>query len=451
MKFLFPILCVFFTCSQLFAEAPKVLDSRYSLELIATNPEIVTPVGMCIDDKGTLLIIESHTHHPKGKQPFPHDRIRSLKDTNGDGKPDKWGTFYEGSKLTMSIRKGKDGWIYIATRARIFRIKDTDNDGKADKEEKIANLDTEATYPHNGLCGLLFDKNGKLYFGIGENFAKPYKLIGKNNTLLGGGEGGNVYRCDADGSNIEFFATGVWNPFALCFDTQDRLFCVDNDPDSAPPCRLLEIKETADYGFQMRYGRSGIHPLQAWKGEIPGTMGMLYGTGEAPCDVFPFNGQLLVTSWGHNRIESYTYETSGTSLKAKMKIIVQGDNMFRPVDFAEDKDGNLYFTDWVDRSYPVHGKGKVWKLTYKAGNNEPKFPALSQKEKEIRDITSGKKDSLSSLTEKDVNVMQASIASLAKKSDLNSLSLDAKSDLQRFAVLSARKWRIFANLDGKEN
>ena len=405
---------------------------------------------MCIDDHGTLLIIESHTHHPKGKQPFPHDRIRSLKDSNGDGKPDKWGTFYEGSKLTMSIRKGKDGWIYIATRARIFRIKDTDNDGKADKEEKIANLETEANYPHNGLCGILFDKKGKMYFGIGENFAKPYKLVGKNNTLLGGGEGGNVYRCDADGSNMEFFATGVWNPFALCFDTQDRLFCVDNDPDSAPPCRLLEIKQTADYGFQMRYGRSGIHPLQAWKGEIPGTMGMLYGTGEAPCDVFPFHGQLLVTSWGHNRIESYTYETSGNSLKAKLNIIVQGDNMFRPVDFAEDKDGNLYFTDWVDRSYPVHGKGKVWKLTYKPGNNEPTFPALSQAEHNIRDIVSGKKDALTALSEKDINITQAAIANLAKKADIDSLSLDGKTDLQRFAILSARKWRIFANLDSKD-
>ena len=439
---------LFFTSA--FAEAPKVLDSRYSLELIAENPDIVTPIGMCIDEKGTLLIIESHTHHPKGKQPFPHDRIRSLVDKNGDGKPETWGTFYEGSKQTMSIRKGLDGWIYVATRARIFRIKDSNNDGKADKEEKIADLITEATYPHNGLCGLLFDNKGKLYFGIGENFAKPYEIVGKNNKLLGGGEGGNVYRCDIDGSNLEFFATGVWNPFALCFDSQDRLFCVDNDPDSAPPCRLLEIKETADYGFQMRYGRSGTHPLQAWKGEIPGTMGMLYGTGEAPCDVFPFNGQLLVTSWGHNRIESYTYETAGNSLKAKMKIIVQGDNMFRPVDFAEDKDGNLYFTDWVNRSYPVHGQGKIWKLTYKAGNNEPSFPALSAAEKKLRDVHSGKADALAELKTNDINVMQAAIARLSKDSKISEMSLEGKSDYQKFAILSARKWRIFANLDSKD-
>ena len=450
MKFIILFINVIFTFSQLINAEPKVLDSRYTLELVGANPDIVTPVGMCIDETGTLLIIESHTHHPKGKQPFPHDRIRSLKDTDGDGKPETWGTFFEGSKMTMSIRKGKNGWIYVATRAKIFRIKDSNNDGKADLEENLIDLDTEATYPHNGLCGLLFDKEGKLYFGIGENFAKDYKLVGKNNTLLGGGEGGNVYRCNADGSELEFVATGVWNPFAMCFDPQGRLFCVDNDPDSAPPCRLLEIKETADYGFQMRYGRSGTHPLQAWKGEIPGTMGMLYGTGEAPCDVYPFHGQLLVSSWGHNRIESYTYESSGTSLKAKMKIIVQGDNMFRPVDFAEDKNGNLYFTDWVDRSYPVHGKGKVWKLSYKPGKNEPVFPQLSNQEKEIREIAQGKKNAFDSVNLKDANTMQAAIAQLAKRNDLSSISLKDKSDLQRFAVLSARKWRIFANLDDKD-
>ena len=439
-----------FLAGSLQADSPKVLDSRYSLELISENPNIVTPIGMCIDDNGTLLIIESHTHHPKGKQPFPHDRIRSLVDADGDGKPEKWGTFYEGSKLTMSIRKGPDGWIYIATRARIFRIKDTDNDGKADKEEKIADLDTEANYPHNGLCGLLFDGKGKLYFGIGENFAKPYKLIGKNNTLLGGGEGGNVYRCDEDGSNLEFYATGIWNPFALCFDTAGRLFCVDNDPDSSPPCRLLEIKNTADFGFQMRYGRAGTNPLQCWKGEIPGTTGMLYGTGEAPCDVFPFHGQLLVTSWGHNRIESYTYTNDGSSVKMKQSIVVQGDNMFRPVDFAQDKNGNLYFTDWVNRSYPVHGTGKIWKLTYKPGKNEVKFPPLSKEESENNMISLGKADGLQKLGSADEHALQSVIAGLALKKVPFSL-LEGKNNQQKFAILSAMKWRIFANLDGKED
>ena len=45
------------------AQDPKVLDSRYKLELIGKNPDIVTPIGICVDEKDRLLIIESQ-HSP---------------------------------------------------------------------------------------------------------------------------------------------------------------------------------------------------------------------------------------------------------------------------------------------------------------------------------------------------------------------------------------------------
>ena len=76
------------------AAEPRVLDERMTLQLVAQEPDIVTPIGMTFDQKGRLLVIESHTHFPKEDYPGPkHDRIRILEDTDGDGKADKFRSF----------------------------------------------------------------------------------------------------------------------------------------------------------------------------------------------------------------------------------------------------------------------------------------------------------------------------------------------------------------------
>ena len=51
---------------------PRVIDDRYKLELVAKDPQIVTPIGMAFDRKGRMLVIESHTHQrPKGYRDRP--------------------------------------------------------------------------------------------------------------------------------------------------------------------------------------------------------------------------------------------------------------------------------------------------------------------------------------------------------------------------------------------
>ncbi len=63
-------------------------------------------------------------------------------------------------------------------------------------------------------------------------------------------KGGSIYRCRPDGTKLARVATGFWNPFHLCVDAFDRLFAVDNDPDSRPPCRLMHIVTDGDYGYR---------------------------------------------------------------------------------------------------------------------------------------------------------------------------------------------------------
>ncbi len=357
---------------------PHSVDPRLVFERIAAEPEIVTPTGLAVDGRGRVLVIESHTHfRPKDYKGPPADRIRLFEDRDGDGKPECVGNFFEGTKFTMNLAVARDGY-FVATRWAVYRLEDRDGDGRADGTDggkiptPIVRLDTPGDYPHNGLSGFAFDAMGWVYFGLGENLGADYRLIGSDGiTLSGGGEGGSIFRCRPDGTKLERFATGFWNPFHMAFDHFGRLFAVDNDPDSRPPCRLLHIVEGGDYGYRFRNGRKGLHPFTAWNGELPGTLGMVAGTGEAPSGIVAYEannlprdyqGSLLVTSWGDHRIERFDPQPRGASFQATMKPVVVGGDDFRPVGIAVAPDGSLFMSDWVSKDYALHGKGRIWRL-----------------------------------------------------------------------------------------
>ena len=388
-------------------ESPRVMDPRLKIELFAESPQIVTPTGTDVDASGRVWAIESNTHFPpEGYQGHPTDRILVMEDSDNDGKADKIAVFKDGLTHSMSIAV-KPVWldlcltpeevrqnrakqigtagkkpaieVFIATRREVFLCTDRDGDLKCDDIKSLVRLETTGNYPHNGLAGFAFDALGNMYFGFGENLGADYKIIGSDGkTLSGGGEGGNIYRCRPDGSMLEQFATGFWNPHASCFDTFGRLFSLDNDPDSRPPCRLLHIIHGGDYGYRFRNGRKGTHPFTSWNGEILGTLPMVSGTGEAPSgivsyesDGFPedYRGTLLVGSWGDHRIDKFVLKPRGISFESIPQPIIKGDDNFRPVGLAVAPDGSMYVTDWVSKEYKLHGKGRVWRVSAK---DEPK-------------------------------------------------------------------------------
>lgn len=355
-------------------EMPQVTDPRLKIELFAEAPQIVTPVGLAVDSRGRVVVVESHTHFPPPDYRGPKgDRIQVLEDSDGDGKADKVSTLFEGLKATMNVAFHPEGPLYVATRSEILRLKDVDGDGRAEVHESLVKLETPGNYPHNGLSGFAFDFAGNVYFGMGENLGAEYRLVGADGgALVGGGEGGNVYRCNRDGGGLQRVATGFWNPFHLAFDAFGRLFTVDNDPDSRPPCRFIHVVPGGDYGYRFRNGRRGTHPFTAWNGELPGTLPMAGGTGEAPSGLLvyestqwpaEYRGDVLVTSWGDHRIDRFRLRPRGASFSADSTPVVVGGDQFRPVGVAIAPDGSIYVSDWVDKSYQLHGKGRIWRLS----------------------------------------------------------------------------------------
>lgn len=356
------------------AEVAPTLDhpNIKSISVFAEHPDIVTPVGIAVAPDGRVFVQENNTHQRQRDYPGPEtDRILIFEDTDGDGVSDTRSVFYEGDLFSTDLLFGPDGHLYVATRWFVGRFPNASELAKAEADPEILiNCETGGEYPHNGVGGLAIDPANPdwLAFGFGENLGADYTFVGSDGTRLsGGGEGGSTYRCRTDGSQLERLSTGHWNPFGMAFDLKGNLFCTDNDPSSTPPNRLLHIVAGGDFGYEFRYGRSGHHPLVTWTGENPGSLGMVTGIGEAACGIIPFGpGEMLVASWGDNRVYLHTLVPKGRSFSATREHFISGSNLFRPVHFAYNQDASaLYISDWVKSAYPVHGQGRIWRVEMK--------------------------------------------------------------------------------------
>lgn len=363
-------------------EAPVVAVPGLEVSLFAAEPEIVTPVGVAVDAKGRVFVVESHTHQVRPGYNGPSsDRVRILEDRDGDGRAEAGRTFAEGFRSAMNLAFDEAGVLHLVHRNGVVRLEDTDGDDVCDRQVTLLHLVTEGDYPHNGLSGIAFSPDGWIYVGTGENLGIAYTATGADGREIPFTPGGaNVFRVRRDGSQLELVATGMWNMFSLAVDGEGRLFGVDNDPDSRPPCRLLHIVPGGDYGYRFHYGRSGLHPFVCWNGELPGTLPMVAGTGEAPTGILDARfarlgagrgAGMLVTEWGDCRVSLYRLSPAGASFTASAEVILSGSAGFRPACLAAAPDGSVYITDWADREYPVHGKGRIWRLRAKDPSGTP--------------------------------------------------------------------------------
>ncbi len=371
-----------------FAEASvQVRDPRLELRVFAEDPEIVTPIGLTVDDRDRVFVIESHTHLRPPDYAGPEaDRVKILVDRDRDGRADEVSVFARGLREAMNLSFSPEGVLYVVCAREVIALYDRDGDSVSDDRERILSLETTMRYPHNSLLSLAFSNDGWLYVGRGNVGGRRFSYRGTDGTSIDGyGDGGDVIRCRPDGTKLERFATGFWNPFDLTFDHTGRLLLVDNDPDARGPNRLLHVVQNGDYGYKSLYGGGGNHPFQGWDGSLPGTLPMIAGTGEAPSGVL--NGRraalppdladdVLVTIWNEYTIERFETKTSGASIAAQSSILVSGGTDFRPVALDADRRGDVFISDWVNVDYPNHGRGRVWRLSVKDGEerSRPRAP-----------------------------------------------------------------------------
>lgn len=165
------------------------LAPGYHWQLIATEPNVVSPVDATFDDRGRLWVVEMIDYPFRSPtQAEPRGRIRILEDSDGDGKFDKVTVFADKLDMPTGIALWKDGAI-VTLAGQLEWMRDTDSDGIADKREvwlegfAKQNEQLRANHPRLEMDGRIYVasglRGGKIQVGAalrGDNPAEPFDL-----------------------------------------------------------------------------------------------------------------------------------------------------------------------------------------------------------------------------------------------------------------------------------
>ena len=73
-------------------------------------------------------------------------------------------------------------------------------------------------------------------------------------------------------------------------------------------------------------------------------------------------GDLFGCTWDDHGVQRFHLQPHGASFSTQPEWLVRGGYYFRPTGIAQAPDGSVFVGDWVDGSYEVHGKGRLWRI-----------------------------------------------------------------------------------------
>ncbi|MBX2850438.1 MAG: HEAT repeat domain-containing protein [Phycisphaeraceae bacterium] len=300
------------------------------------------------------------------------DRVRLVKDTDGDGKADASSIFADNFNEPLDgIASGvlyHEGKVYLTNIPHLWLLEDKDGDGDADKTTGGERTSLSygygirwAFYGHD-MHGLIKGPDGRIYFSIGD---RGYNVTTKEGKHLYGPDRGAVFRMWPDGSGLEVYFEGLRNPQELAFDNYGNLFTGDNNSDAGDKARFAYLPEGGDAGWRQDvqslkdrgpWNREFMwHPRKpkddlsqpAWiipplanVGRGPSGLTHYPGTG----DVFPSNGSFLMCDYPAG-VRHVHVKPDGAMFKVveDSKLPTEGSTI---TDVTWGYDGRLYLSDW---------------------------------------------------------------------------------------------------------
>ena len=110
----------------------QLADPSLSIELVAAEPDIVSPVALAWDSAGRLFVAEM-TDYPSGPV---SGRIKMLEDAHGTGRYDRVTEFAGPLAFPNGVMPWKDG-ILVTAAPDVWFLRDRDGDGRADDKKVV--------------------------------------------------------------------------------------------------------------------------------------------------------------------------------------------------------------------------------------------------------------------------------------------------------------------------
>src|SRR5690606_38730569 len=145
-------------------------SSDLKVQLMASEPQLVNPTNIDVDDRGRVWVTEAYNYRPAlngNPTTDAGDRILIFEDTDQDGTLDKQTVFYQGPEINAPLGICVLGnRVIVSQSPYVWDFYDDDGDGKADRKE-ILFQGTGGEQHDHGVHAFVFGPDGKLYFNFG--------------------------------------------------------------------------------------------------------------------------------------------------------------------------------------------------------------------------------------------------------------------------------------------
>ena len=325
------------------------------------------------------------------------DRVRKLRDTDGDGKADR------GDNFSGDLREPLDGTaagvlrvddaIWVTSIPHVWRFVDRDGDGVAEVRERLfTGFGVRTSLRGHDMHGLVRGPDGRIYWSIGD---RGYSVRTREGELLEAAGTGAVFRCEPDGSRLEVFCRGLRNPQELAFNDLGDLFTVDNNSDGGDKARICLLVDGGETGWEMAFQTlegdnkrgpwnqerlwevfSAEDPLQAaWitppvahLTSGPSGLAAYPGTGFPP----EFDGTFLICDFlggdAYSQVWRFGVKPRGAGYEMVDPQILIKDILPTDLEFAAD--GRLYVSDWWN-GWQSDGKGRIYRVWHPGAMAQP--------------------------------------------------------------------------------
>jgi putative membrane-bound dehydrogenase-like protein len=370
------------------AAAAMTVPPGFSVRLAASEPDVVRPIAMALDDRGRLWVAEAHTYPVRAPEGEGRDRILIFEDTTGDGRLDRRTVFTEGLNLVSGLEVGFGGvWVGAAPYLLFIPVEPGADRPSGPPQVLLDGWGHQDT--HETLNTFTWGPDGWLYGTHGvfthSNVGKPDAPDGERQRLNAA-----IWRYHPTRHVFDVFAEGTSNPWGLDFNEYGHAFttvCVIEHlfhvvqgarykrqaGKHFNPYLYDDIKTVADHVHWV--GRRGPHAANRRSDEAGGGhahAGAMFYLGDSwPAQ---YRNALFMNNIHGFRTNVDRLERKGSGYTASHgpDFLHTNDSWSQMLNFRYGPDGSVHAIDWYDRNQchssnpDLHDRtlGRIFKISH---------------------------------------------------------------------------------------
>jgi putative heme-binding domain-containing protein len=382
-------------------------DPELTIELVASEPELASPVAIAWDEEGRLFVAEMLDYPTAATS----GRIRMLEDRDGDGRYERATIFADGLPFPNGVLPC-DGGVLVTAAPNIWFLRDRDGDGRAEQKDVAmtgfgeGNTQLRVNGLTWGLDNWIYAANGRSEGDVRRSHDPPKEAVSIRRrdvrfTLRALPAVGDPSPREGVSTLVPWFlgpeAVAGFSQFGLPHDDWGNRFpswntipirhvvleqqTLDRNPYLAETSSVASILDMADGGRifpisppQPRFNRESVAYFNA-------SCGPLIERGLLPAR---YRGNAFVCEPLANLVHRRVLEPAGVTFVARRaeqerEFLASSDPAFRPVNMANGPDGALYVVDMyrelVEHPQFVpesargsvdfrrwHDRGRIWRI-----------------------------------------------------------------------------------------